>query len=103
VLGVQSSFLYLPAILILAFRDDDARSSDVLLLRPAGALDLYRLSLVHKVYRLVVHDVISVNSGARALRRIIKEVGSCVAEPSLHRLTLRFRTHPRADRITGPS
>lgn len=77
VLGVQSSFLYLPAILILAFRDDDARSSDVLLLRPGGALDLYRLSLVHKVYRLVVHDVISVNSGARALRRIIKEVSVC--------------------------
>jgi uncharacterized membrane protein YjjP (DUF1212 family) len=74
VLGVQSSFLYLPAILILAFRDDDARSSDVLLLRPTGALDLYRLSLVHKVYRMVAHDVISVNSGARALRRIMRKV-----------------------------
>lgn len=73
-LQVKFSFIYLPAILILTFRDQDTKSSDVLLLRPAGSLDLYRLSLVHKVYRLVVHDVISVTSGTRALRRILKRV-----------------------------
>lgn len=75
-LEIQASFIYLPSILILTLRDDTTRSSDVLLLRPAGSLDLYRLSLVHKVYRLVLHDHISVSSGARALRRILKETRS---------------------------
>lgn len=46
----------------------------MLLLRSAGTLDLYRLSLVHQVYRAVAHDEISVVTGGRALRRIMREV-----------------------------
>lgn len=44
------------------------------ILRPKGGLDLYRLSLIHKVYRKVVHDEISVRQGSRAVKRIVKEV-----------------------------
>ncbi|KAJ9113924.1 hypothetical protein QFC19_000119 [Naganishia cerealis] len=41
--------------------------------RPKGGLDLYRLALVHKVYRKVVHDEISVRQGSRSIKRIVKE------------------------------
>jgi uncharacterized membrane protein YjjP (DUF1212 family) len=36
-------------------------------------MELYRLSLVHDVYRMVSHDEISASQGCRALRRIHKQ------------------------------
>lgn len=73
VLGVQASFIYFPSVLLVAFKDDsDVRSTETLFIRTSGGLDLYRLSLVHKVYRRVARDEISVSQGSRALRRITK-------------------------------
>ncbi|WVF68805.1 hypothetical protein IAT40_003577 [Kwoniella sp. CBS 6097] len=70
ILQVEASFIYFPSILIVAFRDSDVHSTDVLFIRPSGALELYRLSLVHEVYRRVIHDEISASQGCRVLRRI---------------------------------
>lgn len=72
VLGVQASFIYFPSVLLVAFKDSDVRSTETLFIRTSGGLDLYRLSLVHKVYRRVARDEISVSQGSRALRRITK-------------------------------
>lgn len=73
VLDIQASFIYFPSVLIIAFRDSETHSTETLFIRPKGILELYRLSLVHDVYRKVVHDEISVSQGSRALRRITKE------------------------------
>ncbi|WRT69350.1 uncharacterized protein IL334_006334 [Kwoniella shivajii] len=70
ILSVEASFFYLPSVLIVAFRDSDVHSTDILFIRPSGGLELYRLSLVHEVYRKVVHDEISASQGCRVLRRI---------------------------------
>ncbi|OCF40184.1 hypothetical protein I317_06009 [Kwoniella heveanensis CBS 569] len=72
ILQVEASFIFFPSILIVAFRDSDVHSTDVLFIRPSGGLELYRLSLVHEVYRRVVHDEISASQGCRVLRRIEK-------------------------------
>ncbi|WVR08358.1 hypothetical protein IAU60_005413 [Kwoniella sp. DSM 27419] len=72
ILSVEASFIFFPSILIVAFRDSDVHSTDVLFIRPSGGLELYRLSLVHEVYRKVVHDQISASQGCRVLRRIEK-------------------------------
>ncbi|WWC95229.1 hypothetical protein V866_002087 [Kwoniella sp. B9012] len=70
ILSVEASFFFLPSVLIVAFRDSDVHSTDILFVRPSGGLELYRLSLVHEVYRKVVHDEISASQGCRVLRRI---------------------------------
>nr|XP_018260617.1 uncharacterized protein I303_07543 [Kwoniella dejecticola CBS 10117]OBR82775.1 hypothetical protein I303_07543 [Kwoniella dejecticola CBS 10117] len=70
ILSVEASFFFLPSVLIVAFRDSDVHSTDILFIRPSGGLELYRLSLVHEVYRKVVHDEISASQGCRVLRRI---------------------------------
>ncbi|WVQ96347.1 hypothetical protein IAU59_003452 [Kwoniella sp. CBS 9459] len=70
ILQVEASFIFFPSILIVAFRDSDVHSTDVLFIRPSGGLELYRLSLVHEVYRRVVHDEISASQGCRVLRRV---------------------------------
>ncbi|WWC93162.1 uncharacterized protein L201_008130 [Kwoniella dendrophila CBS 6074] len=70
ILSVEASFFYLPSVLIVAFRDSDVHSTDILFIRPSGGLELYRLSLIHEVYRKVVHDEISASQGCRVLRRI---------------------------------
>ncbi|WVQ74265.1 hypothetical protein IAR50_003862 [Cryptococcus sp. DSM 104548] len=70
ILGVEASFVYFPTILMVAFRDTDVRATDLLFIRPSGGLELYRLSLVHEVYRRVTHDAISASQGSRVLRRI---------------------------------
>lgn len=73
ILSVEAS-IYLPTVLLVAFRDTDVHSTDVLFIRPSGGLELYRLSLVHEVYRRVTHDKISASQGRRALKRIGREV-----------------------------
>lgn len=73
ILSVEASFVYLPTVLLVAFRDTDVHSTDVLFIRPSGGLELYRLSLVHEVYRRVTHDKISASQGRRALKRIGRE------------------------------
>ncbi|KIR62543.1 hypothetical protein I314_03488 [Cryptococcus bacillisporus CA1873] len=73
ILSVEASFIYLPTVLLVAFRDTDVHSTDVLFIRPSGGLELYRLSLVHEVYRRVTHDKISASQGRRALKRIGRE------------------------------
>ncbi|ODN73284.1 hypothetical protein, variant [Cryptococcus amylolentus CBS 6039] len=70
ILGVEASFVYFPTILMVAFRDTDVRTTDLLFIRPSGGLELYRLSLVHEVYRRVTHDAISAGQGSRVLKRI---------------------------------
>ncbi|KAL7419421.1 pheromone-regulated protein prm10 [Cryptotrichosporon argae] len=51
ILQVEASFIYFPSVLIVAFRDSDVHSTDILFIRPKGGLELYRLALVHDVYR----------------------------------------------------
>ncbi|WWD16285.1 hypothetical protein CI109_100711 [Kwoniella shandongensis] len=72
ILQVEASFIFFPSVLIVAFRDSDVHSTDILFVRPTGGLELYRLSLVHDVYRKVVRDEISASQGCRVLRRIEK-------------------------------
>jgi hypothetical protein len=90
ILQVDASFIYIPGVLIVAFRDSDVHSTDILFIRYAdpkfarltsrtqGGLELYRLSLLHQVYRKVVRDEISASQGCRVLRRIERQVSdSC--------------------------
>ncbi|ORY35057.1 hypothetical protein BCR39DRAFT_516439 [Naematelia encephala] len=72
ILQVDASFIYFPSVLIIAFRDSDVHSTDISFVRPKGGLELYRLSLVHEVYRRVVHDEMSAAQGCRVLRRITR-------------------------------
>ncbi|KAK6351357.1 hypothetical protein TWF718_004520 [Orbilia javanica] len=73
VLAVNASFVYLPGTIIVSFQDPQTHTSDVQVVKSGTALDLGKLQYVHIIYKEVLHDVISVETGTEKLEKLIKK------------------------------
>ncbi|KAK6536759.1 hypothetical protein TWF281_000975 [Arthrobotrys megalospora] len=73
VLAVNASFVYLPGTIIISFQDPQTHTSDVQVVKSGTALDLGKLQYVHIIYKEVLHDVISVETGTEKLEKLIRK------------------------------
>ncbi|KAF3907704.1 hypothetical protein AA313_de0207806 [Arthrobotrys entomopaga] len=73
VLAVDTSFVYLPGTVVVSFQDSQTHTSDVQVVRCGTQLDLGKLQYVHIIYKEVLHDVISVETGTEKLEKLIRK------------------------------
>ncbi|KAI5359908.1 putative threonine/serine exporter [Septoria linicola] len=66
-LEIEAQFLYIPGCMIISFDDATTHTTEVKLVRLAQGIDLGRLKDVHRVYKEVIHDVISVEEATGQL------------------------------------
>ena len=73
VLDVDAQFIHFPSIVIAAFGDIDSQTSVTHFVKAGGGLALGRLHRVHIIYRMVVHDEMSVEDGTAELSHLLKK------------------------------
>ncbi|KAF3202418.1 hypothetical protein TWF192_004986 [Orbilia oligospora] len=73
VLAVNASFVYLPGTIIISFQDPKTHTSDVQVVKSGTSLDLGKLQYIHIIYKEVLHDVISVETGTEKLEKLIRK------------------------------
>ncbi|KAK6355069.1 hypothetical protein TWF696_004194 [Orbilia brochopaga] len=73
ILAVDASFVYLPGTVVVSFQDSQTRTSDVQVVKVGTGLDLGKLQHVHVIYKEVLHDVISVETGTEKLEKLIRK------------------------------
>ncbi|KAF3902486.1 hypothetical protein ABW21_db0203127 [Orbilia brochopaga] len=73
ILAVDASFVYLPGTVIISFQDTQTHTSDVQVVKVNTGLDLGKLQHVHIIYKEVLHDVISVETGTEKLEKLIRK------------------------------
>ncbi|KAK6520920.1 hypothetical protein TWF506_001159 [Arthrobotrys conoides] len=73
VLAVNASFVYLPGTIIISFQDPQTHTSDVQVVKSGTSLDLGKLQYIHIIYKEVLHDVISVETGTEKLEKLIRK------------------------------
>lgn len=71
VLEIDGQFLYVPGCMIISFGDMITRTSEVQLVRCNQGLNLWKLHMVHSIYKQVVHDIISVEDANMEIDRIL--------------------------------
>lgn len=71
VLAVKAQFLYLPGTMIISFDDDETHTTEVKIIRVNQGVNLGKLRDVHEIYKLVVHDLISVEDAMFRLDAVI--------------------------------
>lgn len=71
VLAVKAQFLYLPGTMIISFDDDETHTTEVKIVRAVQGVNLGKLRDVHEIYKLVVHDLISVEDAMFRLDTVI--------------------------------
>ncbi|KAJ6261117.1 hypothetical protein Dda_3782 [Drechslerella dactyloides] len=73
ILAVDASFIYLPGTVVVSFQDSQTHTSDVQVVKVGTGLDLGKLQHVHIIYKEVLHDVISVETGTEKLEKLIRK------------------------------
>lgn len=73
VLAIQGQFLYLPGTMIISFDDESTHTTEVKIVRAPQTVYLGKLRDVHEIYKLVVHDLISVEDAMSRLDAVIKQ------------------------------
>lgn len=73
VLAVKAQFLYLPGTMIISFDDESTHTTEVKIVRAVQGVNLGKLRDTHEVYKLVVHDLISVEDAMSRLDAVIKK------------------------------
>ncbi|KUI54679.1 hypothetical protein VP1G_02032 [Cytospora mali] len=71
VLAIQGQFLYLPGCMIISFDDVETHTTEVKIVRVTQGVDLGKLRDVHEIYKLVVHDLISVDEAMSRLDNVV--------------------------------
>lgn len=71
VLAIKGQFLYLPGCMIISFDDEETHTTEVKIVRSAQGVDLGKLRDVHEIYKLVVHDLISVDDAMSRLDSVV--------------------------------
>lgn len=71
VLAIKGQFLYLPGCMIISFDDEETHTTEVKIVRSAQGVDLGKLRDVHEIYKLVVHDLISVDDAMSRLDCVV--------------------------------
>lgn len=72
VLEIDGQFVYFPGTMLIAFGDAATRTSEVHLVRCAQGLNLSKLSDTHRIYKDVIHDLISVDEATRKLEDLLR-------------------------------
>ncbi|KAG7830827.1 hypothetical protein KL920_001418 [Ogataea angusta] len=72
VLEIDSSFIYLPGVMIVSFGDPSTRTSEVKLVRVSQGLNLGKLDEAHELYKSVVHDRIGVEEASARLEELLQ-------------------------------
>ncbi|EGV65287.1 hypothetical protein CANTEDRAFT_102771 [Yamadazyma tenuis ATCC 10573] len=72
VLEIDGQFIYFPGCMIIAFGDAATRTSEVHLVKCSQGLNLAKLSETHKIYKGVIHDIMSVEEASSKLAKIFK-------------------------------
>ncbi|KHJ36372.1 putative duf1212 domain membrane protein prm10 [Erysiphe necator] len=70
VLEVRASFLYIPGCMIVSFDDDSTQTNEVKLVKVVQGVSLGLLVDIHKIYKGVIHDKISVEEASQLLDKI---------------------------------
>lgn len=73
VLAIQGQFLYLPGCMIISFDDVETHTTEVKIVRAPQGVDLGKLHDIHDIYKLVVHDLISVDEAMFRLDNIVNK------------------------------
>lgn len=73
VLAIQGQFLYLPGTMIISFDDPQTHTTEVKIVRAPQGVDLGKLRDVHEIYKLVVHDLISVDDAMCRLDNVVNK------------------------------
>ncbi|PSR88485.1 hypothetical protein BD289DRAFT_452731 [Coniella lustricola] len=73
VLAIQGQFLYLPGCMIISFDDVETHTTEVKIVRTPQGVDLGKLHDVHDIYKLVVHDLISVDDAMFRLDNVVNK------------------------------
>ncbi|KAH3678336.1 hypothetical protein WICMUC_001569 [Wickerhamomyces mucosus] len=73
VLEIDAQFIYFPGCMIVSFGDATTRTSEVQLVRAAQGLNLYKLHRVHRIYKKVIHDLISVENASSQLDDLLAQ------------------------------
>lgn len=73
VLAIQGQFLYLPGCMIISFDDTETHTTEVKIVRAGQGVDLGKLRDVHEIYKLVVHDLISVEDAMCRLDSVVNK------------------------------
>lgn len=71
VLAIHGQFLYLPGCMIISFDDPETHTTEVKIVRVGQGVDLGKLRDVHEIYKLVVHDLISVDEAMSRLDAVV--------------------------------
>lgn len=71
VLAIEGQFLYLPGCMIISFDDTHTHTTEVKIVRVPQGVDLGKLRDVHEIYKLVVHDLISVDEAMFRLDAVV--------------------------------
>ncbi|KAF3936887.1 hypothetical protein ABW19_dt0206097 [Dactylella cylindrospora] len=95
VLAVNCSFIYLPGTVVISFQDPQTHTSDVQIVKCGTALDLGKLQYVHIIYKEVLHDVISVETGTEKLEKLVKK-------PPLRNVWFKVLLYGCASAAIGP-
>jgi uncharacterized membrane protein YjjP (DUF1212 family) len=69
---IQTSFAYIPGIIMVSFNDGETRTTELHFVRSSGRIALSALNNVHDVYRDVFDDRAGVQDGTSALDRILR-------------------------------
>ncbi|KAH8922489.1 DUF1212-domain-containing protein [Atractiella rhizophila] len=72
VLEIDAQFVHIPGVVVASFGDQETHTSETHFVKGSGGLVLGSLHHTHDVYRMVVHDEISVENGTAALNRLLK-------------------------------
>lgn len=72
VLEIDGQFVYFPGVMIISFGDASTRTSEVNLVRCAQGLNLSKLADTHRIYKAVIHDLMSVDEASTQLEELLK-------------------------------
>lgn len=84
VLAIKGQFLYLPGCMIISFDDEETHTTEVKIVRSVQGVDLGKLRDVHEIYKLVVHDLISVDEAMSRLDSVV------TTKPKFNKWYVRF-------------
>jgi uncharacterized membrane protein YjjP (DUF1212 family) len=68
----HTEFVHIPSIVIVTIRNEEMQTTRTHFVRSGGRIALSPLQDVHRVYRDVLHDQISSEEGAKALKCILR-------------------------------
>ena len=71
-LRIEAQFLHIPGCMLVSFDDSTSHTAQVSIVRVRHGVDLGKLKDIHDVYKLVIHDVVSLDEAISDLDAILQ-------------------------------